>query len=76
MAHKTAKPEVDFKTAYLAAVLANALRSLKQKDVDALIVVANAFFANDPKGRATLLSNVKRVYDSGSARCVAQPDAD
>ena len=61
------KPEVDFETAYLAAVLANALGSLKRKDVDALIGVANAFLANDPERRATLLSNVKRIYDGVSA---------
>lgn len=61
------KPEVDFETAYLGAVLANALSSLKRKDVDALIGVANAFLANDPEGRATLLSNVKRIYEGVSA---------
>lgn len=61
------KPDIDFDTAYLAAVLANALASLKQRDVDALIGVANAFLANDPRGRATLLSNVKRIYEGVSA---------
>ena len=67
MATNRPKPDIDFKTAYLGAVLANALGSLKQKDVDALIGVANAFLVNDPEGRATLLSNVKRIYDGVSA---------
>lgn len=76
MAPNRPKPDIDFETAYLGAVLANALASLKQKDVDALIGVANAFLANDPEGRATLLSNVKRIYDGVSAQRVAQPNAD
>lgn len=67
MATNRPKPDIDFETAYLGAVLANALSSLKQKDVNALIGVANAFLANDPEGRATLLSNVKRIYDGVSA---------
>ena len=70
MATNRPKPDIDFETAYLAAVLANALSSLRQKDVDALINIANAFLANDPEGRATLLSNVKRIYDGVAAATV------
>lgn len=60
------QPDLDFQAAELAAVLATALCSLKQRDVDALIAVANAFLANDPEGRAKLLSNVKQIYDGVS----------
>lgn len=67
MTTEQAKPDIDFETAYLGAVLATALGSLKQKHVDALIGVANAFLAKDPKGRAKLLSNVKQIYEGVAA---------